>query len=48
VVAYLSKAGVDAALLEAIGYGTTRPIAPNDTVENMAKNRRIEFTVRPK
>jgi OmpA-OmpF porin, OOP family len=48
VVTYLGKAGVDAALLEAIGYGTTRPIAPNDTSENMAKNRRIEFTVRPK
>lgn len=48
VVTYLTKAGVDAALLEAIGYGTTRPIAPNDSNENMAKNRRIEFTVRPK
>ena len=25
------------------GYGETRPVAPNDTPENMAKNRRIEF-----
>ena len=34
--------------LEPVGYGATRPVAPNDTDENMAKNRRIEFTVRPK
>jgi OmpA-OmpF porin, OOP family len=47
VVAYLVSAGVDAAQLEPVGFGATRPIAPNDTSENMAKNRRIEFTVRP-
>ena len=48
VVAYLVHAGVDAAQLEPVGFGATRPIAPNDSSENMAKNRRIEFTVRPK
>jgi outer membrane protein OmpA-like peptidoglycan-associated protein len=48
VVAYLVKAGVDAARLQAVGYGASQPVAPNDTGENMAKNRRIEFTVRPK
>ena len=42
------KAGVDATQLQPVGYGATRPIAPNDSGENMAKNRRIEFTVRPK
>ena len=47
VVAYLVHAGVDAAQLEPVGFGATRPIAPNDSIENMAKNRRIEFTVRP-
>jgi OOP family OmpA-OmpF porin len=47
VVAYLVNAGVDAGQLEPIGFGATRPIAPNDNSENMAKNRRIEFTVRP-
>jgi OOP family OmpA-OmpF porin len=47
VAAYLARAGVNAARLEAVGYGATRPVAPNDTNENMAKNRRIEFTVRP-
>ena len=25
---------------------SSRPAAPNDTEENMAKNRRIEFSVR--
>ena len=48
VVAYLVQEGVDAAQLEPMGYGATRPIAPNDTSENMARNRRIEFAVRPK
>ena len=48
VVAYLVKAGVESTQLQAVGYGATRPIAPNDTRENMARNRRIEFTVRPK
>jgi OOP family OmpA-OmpF porin len=48
VVAYLVKAGVDSTQLQPVGYGATRPVAPNDTGENMAKNRRIEFTVRPK
>jgi outer membrane protein OmpA-like peptidoglycan-associated protein len=48
VVAYLVKAGVDATQLQPVGYGADRPIAPNDTSESMAKNRRIEFIVRPK
>jgi OmpA-OmpF porin, OOP family len=46
VAAYLVKAGTDRQQLEAVGYGFTRPAAPNDTPENMAKNRRIEFNVR--
>lgn len=45
---YLAKAGVDAQQLEAKGYGIEKPAAPNTSPENMAKNRRIEFTVRPK
>jgi OmpA-OmpF porin, OOP family len=46
VVDYLTRGGVDASRLTAIGYGETRPLAPNDTAENRAKNRRIEFTVK--
>jgi OOP family OmpA-OmpF porin len=48
VVAYLVEAGVDATRLQPVGYGASRPVAPNDSNENMAKNRRIEFTVRAK
>jgi OmpA-OmpF porin, OOP family len=47
VVTYLVQAGVDPGRLEPIGFGATRPVAPNDGSENLAKNRRIEFTVRP-
>jgi chemotaxis protein MotB len=31
--------------LTALGRGEADPIAPNDTPENKAKNRRIEFIV---
>jgi outer membrane protein OmpA-like peptidoglycan-associated protein len=48
VVTYLVRAGVDASQLKSVGYGASRPVAPNDTRENMAKNRRIEFKVSPK
>jgi outer membrane protein OmpA-like peptidoglycan-associated protein/osmotically-inducible protein OsmY len=46
VLDYLIKAGVDSSRLTAVGYGETRPVAPNDTNENRAKNRRIEFEVK--
>ena len=45
VLGYLTDAGVDPARLTAVGYGETKPVAPNDTRENMARNRRIEFDV---
>ena len=48
VVAYLVHAGVDVGQLEPIGHGAAQPVAPNDGSQNMARNRRIEFTVRPK
>ena len=37
--------GGNAATLIAKGYGGTRPVASNDTVEGREQNRRIEFTV---
>lgn len=46
VQTYLLKAGMNAKQLEAIGFGFDRPTAPNDSAENMAKNRRIEFVIR--
>ncbi len=43
---YLVDNGVPAAQLAARGYGETRPLVPNTTPGNRAKNRRIEFKVR--
>ncbi len=48
IVDYLLRGGVDAKKLVAIGYGETRPLVPNDTAPNRAKNRRIEFVVKAK
>jgi outer membrane protein OmpA-like peptidoglycan-associated protein len=36
--------GVDGARLTAKGYGSTKPIAKNDSPEGKANNRRVEFT----
>ena len=46
VVDYLVKAGLPADRFTATGYGSTQPIASNDTAEGKAQNRRIEFLVR--
>ncbi|OYU49126.1 MAG: hypothetical protein CFE31_07050 [Rhizobiales bacterium PAR1] len=46
VGAYFLRAGIQSERLEAVGYGHTVPVAPNDTPENKAKNRRIEFLVK--
>jgi outer membrane protein OmpA-like peptidoglycan-associated protein len=45
VVDYLIKAGIEEDRLKAVGYGAARPVAPNDSIANMARNRRIEFVV---
>lgn len=41
-----TKYGVDGSRLTAVGYGEEQPIAPNDTPENMFKNRRIDSVVK--
>jgi OmpA-OmpF porin, OOP family len=46
VVDYLVKAGLPASRFAAVGYGSTQPVAANDTNEGKAQNRRIEFLVR--
>ena len=45
VAKYLTKAGVDAAKLKAVGYGEDNPIGDNGTVAGRRENRRIAFTV---
>lgn len=39
--------GIDRTRLTYKGYGFERPVAPNDTEENMQKNRRTEIYIRP-
>lgn len=39
----ISNLGVAADRLTAAGYGSTRPVAPNDTPEGRAQNRRVEL-----
>ncbi|MGF1600007.1 MAG: OmpA family protein [Acidimicrobiales bacterium] len=47
VVDYFVAAGIDEGRLTAIGAGESEPIAPNDTDEGMAANRRVEFEFGP-
>lgn len=47
VVKYLTRAGIDAGKLKAVGYGPDKPVAENGTPAGRAKNRRIEFVVSP-
>ena len=42
---YLSEHGVAADRMSAKGYGSTKPIAGNNTAEEKARNRRTEFLV---
>jgi OOP family OmpA-OmpF porin len=46
VVDYLVKAGLPAGRFIAMGYGSTQPVATNETDHGKAQNRRIEFSVR--
>jgi outer membrane protein OmpA-like peptidoglycan-associated protein len=42
---YLVSTKIDSTRIEYIGYGEEKPAYPNDTEENMSKNRRIEFEI---
>ncbi len=46
VVDYLVKAGLPANRFTPIGYGSTQPVASNDTDDGKAQNRRIDFVVK--
>ncbi|UXH43831.1 flagellar motor protein MotB [Rossellomorea vietnamensis] len=46
VVRYLiTTEDLDPKRFIAVGYGDTRPVAPNDKVENLQKNRRVEVII---
>ncbi len=40
---FMEKTGASAKKLSAVGYADTRPLVPNNSPENRAKNRRVEF-----
>jgi chemotaxis protein MotB len=42
---FREEAGIPGNRLAAIGYGESRPVAPNDTKENRADNRRVEIAL---
>ena len=45
VLRYFVRGGVDPERVTATGYGDSLPVAPNDTPEQRAENRRIEFVL---
>ncbi|MFO0594055.1 MAG: OmpA family protein [Myxococcaceae bacterium] len=47
VVKTMIEAGLPAERVSAASFGDTRPIAPNDSKETKAQNRRIEITIVP-
>jgi outer membrane protein OmpA-like peptidoglycan-associated protein len=46
VVDSLIKLGVDPSRLEAKGYGDTKPLLPNTTEPNKARNRRVQLLIK--
>lgn len=47
VASYLSRSGVPASRIQAIGYGMSNPVASNATPEGRAQNRRVEISINP-
>jgi outer membrane protein OmpA-like peptidoglycan-associated protein len=46
VVDYIARTGdISPSRLQAVGHGFDRPVAPNDTEENMQRNRRVEIYI---
>ncbi len=47
VLNFMVEKGMEAKRVSAAGYADQSPVVPNDTPENMGKNRRIEITLVP-
>jgi OmpA-OmpF porin, OOP family len=45
VMDFFIKNGISRDRLSFKAYGETQPVVPNDTKENRAKNRRVDFTI---
>lgn len=45
VLNYLKSKGIAASRMKAVGYGQTKPVASNATVDGRAHNRRVEFMI---
>ncbi len=45
VANYIINKGIDATRIKAVGYGYSKPIADNSTIEGRQQNRRVEFKV---
>jgi OOP family OmpA-OmpF porin len=43
----VSSYGIDATRLKSVGYGATKPVAPNTTDEGRQNNRRVELVKQP-
>jgi chemotaxis protein MotB len=48
VVRWLESRGVDPTRLSGVSFGEHHPVAPNDTAEGRARNRRIEIRLLPR
>jgi len=42
---FIVSNGINPSRITTVGYGLYKPLYPNDTPENMSKNRRTEFTI---
>lgn len=45
VAGYLEGQGIDRSRISALGYGSSKPVAGNDTGEGKRQNRRVEFVL---
>jgi OmpA-OmpF porin, OOP family len=45
VLDYFAQNGIDTSRMRTVGYGRSKPIAPNNTEEGRAKNRRVELHI---
>lgn len=48
VADYLIKKHVDRQRITTVGYGSTKPLVPNDSEENKQQNRRVDFVLQKK